>query len=77
MSSDDAEDVTVRLAFQRFDADRTGFIDREELRELAEELELPFEDDDALEDAMATLDRDGSGLIELVRRVSVSAELCS
>ena len=58
----DFSDSDLRVAFARFDADRSGTIETRELAHLFEALgQQP--DDEAIADAMKSLDTDGNGKI--------------
>lgn len=57
--------VTVEVAFDKYDADDSGFIDKGELQALVAELDVEM-DDAELEEGMRLLDTDGSGKIEKV-----------
>ena len=58
---------TIRAAFEHYDEDKSGAMDVGELGNLVEDLRGHPLDENDLEQAIAALDRDQSGQIELVR----------
>jgi hypothetical protein len=68
ISPDDTK--SLQLAFERFDADNNGTIDLEELRQLLQELDEPY-DDATVRELIAEVDQDHNGKIEFAEFVDV------
>jgi len=54
----------VRPAFQKFDADGSGAIDKQELQKLSELLGHKIAEGDELDNALKSLDLNGDGVID-------------
>ena len=65
-----AEEMTIRAAFAEYDRDNSGRIDAKELAGLAQDLGIPFIDDDELAAAVRVLDADSSGQIDCAEFMS-------
>jgi hypothetical protein len=59
----EAEEAIIRAAFERVDADNSGYIDAQELRQMTEELGIPMDESD-LQEALAVMDENGDNEIE-------------
>lgn len=59
-----ANSLLVDRVFAKYDTDASGKIDKDELRNLAEELGDPFASEEELNEALKELDQDKSGRIE-------------
>jgi Ca2+-binding EF-hand superfamily protein len=58
----------IRKAFDSYDEDKSGTMERKELNNLAADLGQEF-DEEELDEAFASLDQDGSGKIEFAEFV--------
>eukprot|EP00941_MAST-03F_sp_MAST-3F-sp1_P003801 g3801.t1 len=63
LDATDEEIKEIRKVFDAYDVDKSGTIDRKELKNLAADLGQEF-DDEELAEVFATLDSDGSGQID-------------